>query len=305
MMRTPVIAPTVIRWGAVTLLSLSSLAFAAGAALSSSSSPADAARAAARVDAPVPPVPPAAPAIAADLAEPAPPPALEPPALPGQPAPRPLAPMPPELPPFPGLMAGPFGFPSTAMAATDQYVYVLRGNTLYSFDARTLRQNASVTLEPPQARSQRPGPAPEALPGPAREPVAPAPPQRPDQPEALPARPEGGRVRAPDVFRGRAYAGPGALGRGFSGFRPFGGGEPGVFGRGFGADQPGRLFGAMGALPASPPSLTATDRYVYVLRGNTLYSFDARTLRQVGKTTLEPPRPRSDDRLPAPAPPAR
>src|SRR5262249_51023224 len=104
---------------------------------------------------------------------------------------------------------------------------------------------------------------------------------------------------------GRALPdGPGLFGRpGFNGFRPFGGGEPGLF-RGFDGDRPERFFEMMGAAPAPPTSMTATSQYVYVLRGNTLYSFDARTLRPMGRTTIEAPRPGPNDRVPAPPPPA-
>jgi hypothetical protein len=51
----------------------------------------------------------------------------------------------------------------------------------------------------------------------------------------------------------------------------------------------------MPPLGPAVPTVAATDRYVYVLRGNQLYSFDAKTLREVAKVTLEappgPPRP--------------
>jgi hypothetical protein len=319
MTRNPVFAATLIRWGAVALLSLSFLALATRAA--SASGGADAGRPAVHADAPVPPAPPTPPATGA-LPEAVLAQATEPPAPADRPTPfpprPPRPPALPEMPGFPGMMAGPVGPLSTAMAATDRYVYVLRGNTLYAFDARTLRQAASTTLEPPAtpARDRQPRPGPGALPGPVPEPLAPAPPLRPDQPEALPALPEGGPQLDPggrgglapgrglDGFGGRALPeGPGLFGRpGFNGFRPFGG-EPGLF-RGFDGDQPVRFFQAMGGLPAPPTSMTATPQYVYVLRGNTLYSFDARTLRQVGRTTIEAPRPRADDRVPAPPPPA-
>jgi hypothetical protein len=38
-----------------------------------------------------------------------------------------------------------------------------------------------------------------------------------------------------------------------------------------------------------PPAMTATGNAVYVLRGNMLYAFDAKDLRQLAKTEL--PRP--------------
>jgi hypothetical protein len=315
MTRNPVFAPTVIRWGAVTLLSLSFLALASRAASASATDGADVDRPAVRADAPARPAPPTPPVI--DGRPVAPAPAAEPPAPADRPTPRPprppRAPAMPEMPVFPGMMAGPMGPLSTSMAATDQYVYVLRGNTLYAFDAKTLRQTGSVNLEPPRTPpgDREPRRDREIRPGLPGEPVAPALPLRPEQPEALPAIPEGGRGLGgprgfrgfgPEGLRGGGFPqGPGALGRGgLGGFRAFGGGEPGIFGRGLDGGRPEGFFPMLGGLPAPPTSMTATPQYVYVLRGNTLYSFDARTLRQVGRTTIQPPRPRSDDRAPAP-----
>jgi hypothetical protein len=58
------------------------------------------------------------------------------------------------------------GAPGAAITATERYVYVLRGRTLYSFDARTLREVARVDL-----RDEAPG-----APGTPRAPgAAPAP----------------------------------------------------------------------------------------------------------------------------------
>jgi hypothetical protein len=316
MTRNPLFPPTFIRWGAVTLLSLSFLVLATRAASASASGGAGDGRPAVRADAPVPPAPPTPPAIGA-LPEAVLAQAAEPPAPADRPTPRaprpPRAPALPEMPGFPGMMAGPVGPLSTAMAATDRYVYVLRGNTLYAFDARTLRQAATTTLEPSvPARGRQPRSRPEALPAPEPEPLAPAPPLRPDQPEARPALPRGGlRLapggpgelapgRGPDAFGGRPLPeGPRLFAQpGFGGFRAFGG-EPGLF-PGFNGDRPERFFQMMGAAPVPPTSMTATPQYVYVLRGNTLYSFDARTLRPMGRTTIEAPRPRPDDRVPAP-----
>ena len=82
-------------------------------------------------------------------------------------------------------------------------------------------------------------------------------------------------------------------------------GQPGPFGPGGGGFQGGFPGGfPMMPMMGGASQIAATPTTVYVLRGNTLYSFDARTLRPMGRTTIEPPRPHTDDRLPAPPPPA-
>lgn len=60
----------------------------------------------------------------------------------------------------------------------------------------------------------------------------------------------------------------------------FGGGRGGFGG---GQGQPG--MGPRAFTPA-PPAMTATDRHVYVLRGNTLYQFDVNGLKLVGQAQL-------------------
>ena len=66
--------------------------------------------------------------------------------------------------------------------------------------------------------------------------------------------------------------------------QPGGGFQPGGpgFGGGFGGGIPRPGFGAA-------PVMTATERFVYVLRGNTLYQFDANGLRLVAQTELPLP----------------
>lgn len=60
-----------------------------------------------------------------------------------------------------------------------------------------------------------------------------------------------------------------------------------------GPDQPGRPgipgggMGLMMRMMPVPGSLAVTDKYVYVLYGNTLYQFDAEDLTQLNKVTLE------------------
>lgn len=61
----------------------------------------------------------------------------------------------------------------------------------------------------------------------------------------------------------------------------FGGGFPGGPGGGF----PG-MMGGMGGV-----QMTATSTNVFILRGNTLYSFDARSLKLLGKAELPAPEP--------------
>lgn len=72
---------------------------------------------------------------------------------------------------------------------------------------------------------------------------------------------------------------------------PFQGGPGG--GRPFGGPPMG---GMMGGGPGA--AITATDKYVYVLRGNWLYQFTADGLKQTAKAELprpEPPRPPRQD----------
>lgn len=86
--------------------------------------------------------------------------------------------------------------------------------------------------------------------------------------------------------RGGGFGGQGGPG-GFGG--PPGGGQGfgGPGGQGFGPGGQGRGMGMMGMGPA--PSITATDKYVYILRGDQLLQYSADGLKLVAKTTL--PRP--------------
>jgi hypothetical protein len=77
---------------------------------------------------------------------------------------------------------------------------------------------------------------------------------------------------------------PGGQGGGFPG-RPGGGGQGGFpgGGGGFPGGPPMMGMGGGGA------TMTATERYVYVLRGNTLYQFSAEGLKLLGKAELPQP----------------
>ncbi|MGC4044920.1 MAG: hypothetical protein QM758_14090 [Armatimonas sp.] len=85
-------------------------------------------------------------------------------------------------------------------------------------------------------------------------------------------------------------------GQGQGGFPGRPGGQGG-FGGGFGGGQGGGFpggppMGMMGMGGGGGASITATDKYVYVLRGNTLYQFAAEGLKMLGKAELpQPPRP--------------
>ena len=47
----------------------------------------------------------------------------------------------------------------------------------------------------------------------------------------------------------------------------------------------------MGMMGGGPAQMTATATNVYILRGNTLYSFDARTLKLIAQADLPMPVP--------------
>lgn len=82
----------------------------------------------------------------------------------------------------------------------------------------------------------------------------------------------------------QAFQGGGGLG-GQPGFPPGGGGGFGGGGFGGGGFGPGMMPGGGGG------TMTATSTNVYVLRGNTLYSFDARTLKLTAQANLPQPEP--------------
>jgi hypothetical protein len=167
------------------------------------------------------------------------------------------------------------------------------GDTLYALDARTLKEVAKTTLEPapsppgafrypsvpPRADAPPPlgaQPLPET---PERRfqrntPLVPALPPTAQPPGDLP-RPEARAPRAPTPDAPARPAEP------FNGFRPF---RPGV--------QP-----APGFAPFAP-TISATEKYVYVLRGNRLYAFDGKTLKEVSRTTLDAPSRSAEPRRP-------
>ena len=74
-------------------------------------------------------------------------------------------------------------------------------------------------------------------------------------------------------------------GQGGPGGGGFGGGQGGPGGGGFGGGQGGGMMrGMMGG--GMQPVVTATERYVYVLRGDTLFQYSAEGLKLVAKATL-------------------
>lgn len=74
-----------------------------------------------------------------------------------------------------------------------------------------------------------------------------------------------------------AFPGQGGPGQG----RPNGQGFPGMGG-----------MGMMGGFGGGAATVTATDRYVYVLRGNTLYQFDVNGLKLIAQAQIPVERPR-------------
>jgi hypothetical protein len=154
----------------------------------------------------------------------------------------------------------------STMTATTQFVYILRGNTLTALDARTLREVVRRELGPSMSPFR------------AREPVAP-PILEPPPPPAPPSR------RAPAPSRPpRAVPPPPGVPGVNAPFTPAPPPLPEPF------PQGGGLFTEEGMSLHSPggsaAAITATERYVYVLRGRMLYSFDARTLREVARVEL-------------------
>ena len=88
-------------------------------------------------------------------------------------------------------------------------------------------------------------------------------------------------------FGGQGGPGGGGFpgGQGGPGGGGFGGGQGGPGGGGFGGGQGGGMMrGMMGG--GMQPVVTATERYVYVLRGDTLFQYSAEGLKLVAKATL-------------------
>ena len=69
-------------------------------------------------------------------------------------------------------------------------------------------------------------------------------------------------------------------------------GGPGMGMSGPGMGGPGGVAGPGMMRMGPPPILTATDKYVYVLRGETLYQFSADGLKLLAKSELPRPEPR-------------
>lgn len=88
-------------------------------------------------------------------------------------------------------------------------------------------------------------------------------------------------------FGGQGGPGGGGFpgGQGGPGGGGFPGGQGGPGGGGFGGGQGGGMMrGMMGG--GMQPVVTATERYVYVLRGDTLFQYSAEGLKLVAKATL-------------------
>ncbi|MFA5189295.1 MAG: hypothetical protein WC740_01135 [Verrucomicrobiia bacterium] len=66
---------------------------------------------------------------------------------------------------------------------------------------------------------------------------------------------------------------------------PQGGEGPG------GGQSPGRNQQQFRPMMGMQAQMTATEDYVFILRGNTLYKYDVKTLALQGKKELEPPMP--------------
>lgn len=63
---------------------------------------------------------------------------------------------------FGRVQGGPFGpLPAVAIAVTDKYVFVVRGDVLYQFDAETLKLINQATFGPPPAAAAPPPAAPQ------------------------------------------------------------------------------------------------------------------------------------------------
>src|SRR5947207_2050758 len=84
--------------------------------------------------------------------------------------------------------------------------------------------------------------------------------------------------------------------------QPGPGGQPGLPGRGFGgpgglnlpgplAGLVGGMMGGMGGMMGGGGRLVATDKRVYVLRGNQLLAYEAGSLKPTGATMLPEPGP--------------
>ena len=97
---------------------------------------------------------------------------------------------------------------------------------------------------------------------------------------------QGGQQGGRPGFGGQGGPGGGGFpgGQGGPGSGGFPGGQGGPGGGGFPGGQGGGMMrGMMGGMQ---PVVTATERYVYVLRGDTLFQYSAEGLKLVAKTTL-------------------
>ena len=99
------------------------------------------------------------------------------------------------------------------------------------------------------------------------------------------AKAQTSNVAAQQGQAGQQGGRPGFGGQGGPGGGGFPGGQGGPGGGGFGGGQGGGMMrGMMGG--GMQPVVTATERYVYVLRGDTLFQYSAEGLKLVAKATL-------------------
>ena len=101
---------------------------------------------------------------------------------------------------------------------------------------------------------------------------------------------QGGQQGGRPGFGGQGGPGGGGFpgGQGGPGGGGFPGGQGGPGGGGFPGGQGGGMMRGMmgGMMGGMQPVVTATERYVYVLRGDTLFQYSAEGLKLVAKATL-------------------
>ena len=194
-------------------------------------------------------------------------------------------------------MAGPAMLPQAApqMAAAGDFLYILRGDMLSQLTLKSFEVTETVTLARDRTMPRRTGGPGGGGPG-QREMV---PPQGgPGGPQGDAGGPQGGLGEngpgGPDGQMGPPPGGPDDGGPGHRMGPPQGGGGPGGGpwgGRGMrgGSMRGGGMRGGpttiLGERPA-PTALLATSKFVYVLRGNTVYQFSTKGLELTKKTTL-------------------
>lgn len=181
------------------------------------------------------------------------------------------------------MMGRPFAPPQ--MAVTNEYVYVLRGNTLFQLATRDLTQIRTLTLpgeQPPRGMPGMPGMMPGLPPAapdgrggtPPPDGANPSAPTAPDPGAQAPNAPQ----EPQDPGFGDPQIGPGMQGPG--GPMGMGPGMPGMPG------QMGMPPFAMAMGAGMQPSLAANGEFAFVLRGNTLFQISAKTMQIVKRAEL-------------------